>query len=79
MYTLAMASISIRDLDDAVLDRIKARAKTNHRSLAAELRAIISAAAKGQDNASAQEPLCIHVVQVDVDHSYGRDVIYDDR
>lgn len=33
-----MGSITIRNLDDRVIDAWKARAKTNHRSLEAELR-----------------------------------------
>lgn len=34
-----MATVTIRDLDDKLVKALKARAKTNHRSLEAELRA----------------------------------------
>jgi plasmid stability protein len=39
-----MATALIRDLDDAVYERLKARAAGNNRSLEAELRAILTAA-----------------------------------
>ena len=37
-----MANLTIRNLDDDVVEELKARAKANHRSLEAELRAILS-------------------------------------
>jgi plasmid stability protein len=40
-----MASVLVRDLDPAVVDRLKARAKENGRSLQKELKAILEAAA----------------------------------
>ena len=36
-----MATLTIRNLDDAVVDRLKARAKANNRSLEAEARTIL--------------------------------------
>jgi plasmid stability protein len=39
-----MAQILVRNLEDAVLKRIKARAKANRRSAEAEARAILAAA-----------------------------------
>lgn len=39
-----MANVTIRNLDAAVLERLKARAKANHRSLEAELRWLLTAA-----------------------------------
>jgi plasmid stability protein len=36
-----MAQIIVRNLDDAVVDRLKARARTNDRSLEAEVRLIL--------------------------------------
>lgn len=36
-----MAQILVRGLDDAVVDRLKARAKANHRSLQGEVKAIL--------------------------------------
>lgn len=37
-----MGTVTIRNLDDAVIERAKQRAKGNNRSLEAELRAIIT-------------------------------------
>lgn len=41
-----MAQIIVRNLDDAVVDRLKARARTNDRSLEAEVRLILEQSAK---------------------------------
>ena len=41
-----MAQIIVRNLDDAVVDRLKARARTNDRSLEAEVRHILEQSAK---------------------------------
>ncbi len=38
-----MASVIIRDLDERIVKKLKARAKANNRSLEAELRDILSA------------------------------------
>ncbi len=38
-----MATVTIRNLDDAVVGKLKAQAKANHRSLEAELRELLSA------------------------------------
>ncbi len=38
-----MANLTIRNLDDEVVAKLKARAKAHHRSLEAELREILSA------------------------------------
>jgi antitoxin FitA len=40
----AMAQILIRDLDPALVERLKARAKRNHRSLQGEVKAILEEA-----------------------------------
>ncbi len=40
-----MATITIRNLDDEVVEHLKARAKNNARSLEAEVRALLSEAA----------------------------------
>ena len=40
-----MASVLVRDLDPAVVERLKVRAQENHRSLQKELKAILEAAA----------------------------------
>ncbi|HEV8392478.1 MAG TPA: hypothetical protein VGQ35_21665 [Dongiaceae bacterium] len=44
-----MATVTIRDLDDKVVAKLKARAKTNHRSLEAELRELLSGIVKEQE------------------------------
>jgi|AP95_1055475.scaffolds.fasta_scaffold367903_1 plasmid stability protein len=43
-----MASVTIRNLDDDVVARLKVRAKTHDRSLEAELRVILGNAARGK-------------------------------
>lgn len=44
-----MAVITVRNLDDDVQRRLKLRAATNHRSMEAEARAILSAAVRQHD------------------------------
>ena len=44
-----MANVTIRNLDDEVVATLKRRAKANHRSLEAELRAILARAANHTD------------------------------
>ena len=41
-----MASVTIRNLDNDVVEMLKARAKENNRSLEAELRALLTEAAR---------------------------------
>ena len=41
-----MAQVLVRNLDDAVVERLKARAAASQRSLEAELRAVLEAAAR---------------------------------
>ena len=41
-----MANLTIRNLDDAVVDRLKERAKDNDRSLEAEIRTLLAQAAE---------------------------------
>ncbi len=36
-----MGNLTIRDLDDRVIERLKARAKANHRSLEDEIRYVL--------------------------------------
>ena len=49
-----MAQIIVRNLDEAVVDRLKARARTNGRSLEAEVRLILEQSAK-MDMAQARQ------------------------
>ena len=44
-----MATVTIRNLDDRIVRKLKARAKTNHRSLEAELRELLSSAVRRQE------------------------------
>jgi plasmid stability protein len=44
-----MATLTIRDLDDKVVAKLKARAKSNNRSLEAELRELLSGIVKEQE------------------------------
>ncbi len=44
-----MANITIRNLDDAVVERLRAKAKLNDRSLEAELRLLLGQAARSID------------------------------
>ena len=49
-----MAEVLVRDLDAAVVERLKARAAANGRSLQAELKAILEAQAKQVTKAEAR-------------------------
>lgn len=49
-----MAQVLVRDLDEAVVEQLKARAAGNDRSLEAELRAILTAASAQVDWATAR-------------------------
>jgi plasmid stability protein len=49
-----MAQIIVRNLDDAVVERLKAQAKDNNRSLEAEIRRILEQSAK-MDMAQARQ------------------------
>jgi plasmid stability protein len=49
-----MATVLVRDLDDAVCERLKARAAGNNRSLEAELREILVLASRQVDIAAAR-------------------------
>lgn len=45
-----MASVSVRDLDDGVRERLRVRAAQNGRSMEAEIRAILTAAVTPSDD-----------------------------
>lgn len=45
-----MAAVSIRDLDDSVRDKLRRRAARHGRSMEAEMRAILTAAAEEEDS-----------------------------
>lgn len=46
IYVPAMANVTIRNLDDSVVEALKQRARDHHRSLEAELREILESAAQ---------------------------------
>lgn len=45
-----MANVTIRNLDDDVVDKLKARAKANNRSLEGEVRMLLTDIAEGRSN-----------------------------
>ena len=49
-----MAQVTVRDLDDWVVDRLKERAKVHERSLEAELRTILRDGSAGSDQDASQ-------------------------
>ncbi|HEY3356010.1 MAG TPA: hypothetical protein VGQ83_22345 [Polyangia bacterium] len=72
-----MSAVHIRNLDDAVVDALKRRAAESHRSLEAELRAILeAAAAAGEGGRRRRRKLKLHTVAVGAATRYGRDEIY---
>ena len=50
-----MAQILVRGLDDAVIERLRQRAESHHRSLEAELREILEQASRQVDGATARD------------------------
>ncbi len=75
-----MANVTIRNLDDGVVERLKAQAKSHHRSLEAELREILSAAVR---RASREELLAeakrIAAMTLDVPQTDSALLIREDR
>jgi plasmid stability protein len=50
-----MGQVLVRGLEDAVIERLKKRAESHHRSLEGELRAILDQASQQVDLATARE------------------------
>ena len=48
-----MANVTIRNLDDGVVEKLKAQAKTHHRSLEAELRHVLTQVAAQHEHMAA--------------------------
>lgn len=61
-----MATVSIRDLDDGVRDRLRVRAARNGRSMEAEMRAILTAAVAEERQ---KYPNAVAMI-IDVFHGY---------
>ena len=76
-----MAAVHVRDVDDAILEALKARAARNHRSLQGELRAILEAAVSRTEGARAgkRQRFKLKTVRVGGAVRYSRDVIYEDE
>jgi plasmid stability protein len=75
-----MPAIHVRDVDDAIVDALKARAARNHRSLQGEIRAILEESVRGTEaSARRRKPrLQIKTVRVGAPVRYSRDVVYED-
>ena len=74
-----MPAIHIRDLDDAVIAALKARAAAHRRSLQGEVRTILEGAvAESAGTGQRQRKLRLRTVRVGRPVRYSRDVIYGD-
>jgi plasmid stability protein len=76
-----MPAIHVRNVDDAVIAALKARARKNHRSLQGEVKSILEDAASSPAEVGAKRTarrLQLRTVRVGSRSSYSRDVIYDD-
>ena len=75
-----MPAVLVRNLDDAVIDSLKRRAAASHRSLEAELRVILEAAAGSppESGRRRRRQLKLHTVAVGGAATHGRDEIYGD-
>jgi plasmid stability protein len=74
-----MPSVSIRNLDDAIIEALKRRAARNHRSLEGELRQILTEAAfprSSGDGRRRRLKLKLKTVAVGAKTSYRREEIY---
>jgi plasmid stability protein len=76
-----MPALHIRNLDDAVIAGLKARAAGNRRSLQGEVQSLLEAAAQTDRSrrGAAKLRLRLRTVRVGRPLSYSRDVIYGDR
>ena len=74
-----MPAIHIRDLDDAVIAALKARAAAHRRSLQGEVRTILEGAIAESARGGRQRKLRLHTVRVGRPVRYSRDVIYGDE
>ena len=76
-----MASLLIRNLDDAAVTRLKARARRHNRSLQGEVKSILESearAAEGKPGHSDRRELKIHTVNIPTRAKWSRGEIYDD-
>ncbi len=79
-----MSAIHIRDLDEALLAALKARAAANHRSLTGEVKAILSEATSSERPPSSgptvlhRRRLQLQTVQVGGAATFSREELYED-
>ena len=75
-----MPSIHIRNVDDAIVARLKERARAHHRSLQGELREILKEAALGPlaGAGPVRRRLELKTVRVGSRSAFGREDIYGD-
>lgn len=75
-----MATLTIRNLDDAVVEKLKQRAKANNRSLEAEVRAALERSAARPDlEAFRREAERIAAMTPDVPQTDSVELIREDR
>lgn len=78
-----MSAIHVRDLDDRLIEALKSRARAHHRSLAGEVRAILTEAVMGEqtipaETAQRRRPLRLHTVSIGSRATFSRDELYGD-
>ncbi len=76
-----MASLLIRNLDDAAVARLKERAKRHNRSLQGEVKSILESEARTAEKRPGhpgQRQLKIHTVNVPTRTTWSRSELYDD-
>jgi plasmid stability protein len=75
-----MPALHVRDLDDAVIAALKARAREHHRSLQGEVRSILEAVARpgGREGTPRRRRLRLRTVRVGRPATFSREIIYDD-
>lgn len=76
---ITMKSINIRNIDPEVLTAIKRLARSHHRSLQSELRAILEREARLAPNEATEQPLQLHTVRTGNTGTWTRDEIYGDE
>ncbi len=76
-----MASLLIRNLDDAAVARLKARAKRHNRSLQGEVKSILESEARTAERKPGhpdRRELKIHTVNLPTRATWSRGELYDD-
>lgn len=77
-----MPSLNIRNVDDAIVSRLKTRAARHHRSLQGELKTILEEAVSQKREAGAkggQNKLRLRTVRLGGKVSYSRSTIYENE